>query len=61
MHSLDQLFSYMVNLYQSMGELADDKMIFFFPKKVGFEMSCKLGDNLYEFSNPIFWEKYFKM
>ena len=37
---------------------ADDKVIiFFFPQKIGFDISCKLspkeGDSLYEMSDPI--------
>ena len=28
-----------------------------FPKKIGFDISCKLGDILHKMSKPIFWEK----
>ena len=30
---------------------------FYFSQKIGFDISCKIGDNLHEMSKPIFLEK----
>ena len=52
-----------LNLYHSLGNSADDKLVIFFlccqeNRLWHFMQIVSIGDNLHEMSKPVFWEKF---
>ena len=48
-----------LNHYHSLGKLQQTTHCYFpyFSQKIGFDISCKLGDNLHKMLNSIFWKR----